>query len=282
MVDDHKPEPPLTLVADNSSVKIEQRRARQEAEHAETRARDAIRRLTINLLRIIAGAGEPVALLRDIDTARTTYIQYITAAERAGCRATLLTDELTLDHLFSSEDRERQPMTEEDWDRWAAPIDPYDEYCESKTQAKIELRRAALRQVASALSTGESRDPSLKAHGGNLDDVIEVILSAKTRFQQRRSQSSKADPARQAIAEQKKAELRQQRRVRQIASLPPHQVAGLRAVNTGMVDQTDSFTLDVLGRMKLLARPKNNKKKSAWQLTDDGRLALTIHNQHKS
>jgi hypothetical protein len=275
-MDDDKKGKPLTLVADNSSATLEERRALQEFEHSTSRATAAIRRLTVNLLRIIAGAGEPLELHRNLDEAQAFYLDYLKAAEKAGRLAETLTNDLDLDSLFS---RERpEPLTEEDWRRWAQPRDPYDEYCESKAQDKLELRRAVLRQVASVLSSGDPREPHLKAHGGNLDEIIRRMLDAEVRFDQERSRPQKqVDPYRSAIAERKIAEIQRNRRKRQLESLPSHQIAALRAVAAKSIDQTDRFTLDVLGSMKLLVRPKGSTKKSDWQLTDDGQMALEIH-----
>jgi hypothetical protein len=187
---------------------------------------------------------------------------------------------LDLDYLFSDKNRDIRPQTEEDWLRWAQPSDPYEEYLEGKARDKLALRRAALRQVASVLSSGDPREPHLKAHGGNLDDILRSMLDARSRFEQERSRPPRqADPSRQAIANQKIAELKRDRRKRQLESLPAHQIAALRAVEAKSVDQTDRFTLEVLGSMKLLARPKRSTKKSDWQLTDDGQMALDIHRE---
>ena len=277
-MDDREKGTPLTLVADNSPGAVEQRRAQQEAERSESRATDAIRRLAINLLRIIAGAGEPGALLRDIDEARTAYLDYLSAGEKAGYPDESPTGRLHLDHLFSWEGREHEPVTEEDWRRWAQPSNPHEEYLKDKARAKLELRRAALRQVASVLSSGASREPRLKAHGGDFEEIIRSIVAAERRLQQQKLLPPRQpDPERRAIAERKTADLRREQRIHQLKSLPAHQIAGLRAVEAGTVDQIDGFTLDVLGRTTLLTRPKGSKAKSAWVLTDDGRLALKIH-----
>jgi hypothetical protein len=276
-MDDREKRTPLTLVADNSSATLEQQRAQQDLERHQSRAANAIQQLAINLLRIIAGAGEPSSLLRNIDDARTAYIDYLNVAKETGHPAVLLTRELALDQLFSREDREREPKTEKDGLAWAQPSDPYGEDLEDKARAKVELRRAALRQVALALSSGET-EPHLKAHGGNLDDIIRSMLDAKRQLEQQRSLTPRqADPQRRAIAKRKISELQHEERTSQIKSLPAHQVAGLQAVAAGTVDQTDGFTLDVLGRMKLLTRPKGSKRKSAWELTEEGRMALEVH-----
>lgn len=269
----------LTLVADNSSVALEMQRNQRELEYAKLRASSAIRQLAVNLLRIIAGAGEPWALLKNIDEARTAYLSYSSSAKEVGHPFEPPTRELDLNHLFSFERRERAPVTQEDWQRWALPRNPYEDYLEEKSLAKLGLRRAALRQIASVLSSGEHREPHLKAHGGNLDDIIESILATQKRHEKQRSQPTvaRSDPKKREIADQKIAEIHLEKRQRQLESLPPHHVAGLRAVRNGMVDQIDAFTLDVLGRINLLTRPKGIKKKSAWQLTEDGKLALDIH-----
>jgi hypothetical protein len=277
-MNDRKKEAPLTLVADNSSEALEKQRAQQELERSKSRASDLMRRLAVNLLRVIAGAGEPWALMREIDEVRKASLEYLSAAKEADHPAEPLTRELDLDLLFSWQNRKREPVTEEDWHRWAEPSNPHEEYFESNARAKLELRRAVLRQVASVLSSRETREPHLKAHGGNLDDIIQSILAAEKQFEQQKSRPPRQpDPERVAFAEQKIAGLRREQRTRQIESLPAHQIAGLRAVEAGTVEQTDRFTLDVLGSMKLLTRPKSSKEKSEWQLTDEGRLALEIH-----
>jgi len=277
-MDDEKNATPLTLVADNSSATLEERRAQHEFGHSASRATATIKRLAVNLLRIIAGAGEPHELHRNLDEVRESYLDYLKAAERAGRYAEPLTNGLDLDSLFSREDPE--PLTEEDWLRWAKPRDRYEEYFDGNAQDKLELRRAALRQVASVLSSGDPREPHLKAHGGNLDEIIRRMLDAKNRFEQERLQPpNQVAPHRLAIAERKIAEIRRDRRKRQLESLAIHQLAALRAVAAKSVDQTDRFTLDVLGSMKLLVRPKGSTKKSDWQLSDDGRTALEIHKE---
>lgn len=278
-MNDREKGPPLTLVTDNPSAAIAKQRTQQVLEHCESAATEAVRQLAINLLRIIAGAGEPWSLLRNIDDARIAYVDYLNAARAAGSPAAPLTSELNLDHLFSRPSQEQRAMTETDWLRWAGPGDPYEEYFESNTQAKVELRRAALRQVALALSSGET-EPHLKAHGGNLDEIIRTMFDERKQFEQQQSRPPRqADPERLAIAQRKITELRRQSRMRQLKSLPLHQVAALRAVQAGAVDQTDRFTLDVLGSMTLLVRTKGSKKKSDWRLTDDGLLALDIHKE---
>jgi hypothetical protein len=160
--------------------------------------------MAVNLLRVIAGAGESWALMQHIDEARTAYLGYLSDAKQAGYPTDPLIGGLDLDHLFSSRHREVEPTTEEEWRRWAQPSDPREEYFESNARAKLELRRAVLRQVASVLSSGETREPHLKAHGGNLDDTIQCILAAEKQFEQQRSQPpERADPERVAFAEKK-------------------------------------------------------------------------------
>jgi hypothetical protein len=276
---DREKGPPLTLVADNLSAALKKHCAQQELERYELQATDAIRQLAINLLRIIAGAGEPWSLLRNIDDARTAYIDYLQAAKEVDHPVALLTREIDLDHLFSRQFRENEPTTEEDWLHWAQPSDPYEEYSKSNERAKVELRRAALRQVALALSSGET-DPHLKAHGGNLDEILRRMFDEEKQIEQERLKPAReGDSKRQAIAQRKIAELRRENRMRQLKSLPPHQVVALRKVQVGAVEQTDRFTLDVLGSMNLLVRPKGSKKKSDWQLTEEGLLALDMHKE---
>jgi hypothetical protein len=277
-MDDKEKGIPLTLISNNSSVTIEERRLQQEFDRSASRASAAIKRLAVNLLRIIAGAGEPWELHRNFEEVHASHLEYLKVAEKAGRPAEPPTKELDLDYLFSRETRDAEPRTEEGWRRWAQPREPYDEYFESKARDKLELRRAALRQVALVLSSGDPREPHLKAHGGNLDDIIRHILDAENRFEQARSQPLKGvDFYRRAIAEQKIADIRRDRRRRQLQSLAAHQIAALRAVEAKSVDQTDRFTLDVLGSMKLLVRSKGSTKKSDWQLTADGQIALEIH-----
>jgi hypothetical protein len=281
-MDDENKGTPFTLVADNSSTTLEERRAQQEFNRSASRATAAIKRLSVNLLRIIAGAGEPWELHRNLDEMQASYLDYLKAAERANRPVEPLTNELDLDNLFLCVDQDPEPLTEEGWLGWAQPSDPYEEYFENKARHKLELRRAALRQVASVLSSGDPREPHLKAHGGNLDDIIRRMLDAKSRFEQEKSRPPKqADPHRRAIADQKIAEIQRVRRKRQLESLAAHQIAALRAVEAKSVDQTDRFTLEVLGSMKLLVRSKGSTKKSDWHLTDDGQMALEIHKQSK-
>lgn len=281
MNDDKKEQPFLILVADNPSIKIEEQRNQQDLERVQCVTINAIRKLAVNLLRIIAGAGDPDKLLHDIDAARQTYFNYIDATKKAGRQNEILTDNFSIDHLFARANSD--PVTEDDWRHWAMPTDPHKEYFDSVNHAKVELRRAALRQVAAILNSQDNREPHLKAHGGNLDNVIQSIWDAEKRFELRKSRPpEQADPKRLAIAEQNIADLQRKQRIREIQSLPSHQIAGLRAVELGTTDQIDAFTLDVLGRMKLLTRPKRSTKKSAWQLTEDGRLALEFHHQREN
>jgi hypothetical protein len=281
-MDDQEKERSLTVVAENSSATIEKQRALNELRRANFQAAEAIKQLSINLLRVIAGAGEPWNLLRNIDDARTSCVDYLIAADKLGQPANLPTEALELSRLFLSQDKETEPTTEEGWRRWASPSDPHEEYFEHIKRAKVELRRAALRQVAAVLSKNEKREPHLRAHGGNLDEIIQDIIDAERQLDSQNSRPrGSSRPERLAIANGKIAALRRDKRVQQIKSLPAHQIAGLIAVEAGTAELTDGFTLDTLGRMELLMRLKGNKSKSAWQLTDDGRLAIEMHRQRK-
>ncbi|HLH92168.1 MAG TPA: DUF433 domain-containing protein [Xanthobacteraceae bacterium] len=96
-----------------------------------------------------------------------------------------------------------------------------------------------------------------------------------------RPASPPPEPARVERADSEIAVLAQKQRAAELPHEPPilgaYQLSALRAVVSGSPDAlaiVNSFTLDVLGRMRLLSRGKGQKGKAAWRLTDEGRRAL--------
>lgn len=243
--------------------------------------------LAANLLRIIGGAGKPQTLLVDIDEARTAYIDYLQTARAEG---QLLPEPassgLDIDALFKSEIR--KPVTEEQWKEWARD-DPLRDYLIEQKLIKLSLRRSVLREIAAELAGIPVQS---QKYSNEIDDAIHRMIRARERFDQRKSSVSvsprrqspsvplSTPPIRTAIADQAITDIRRAKRDNEIACLDSYQIAGLRAVQAGSAEAlalVNSFILDVLGRMGLLVRAKGGKGKAAWQLTDDGRLALERH-----
>jgi hypothetical protein len=274
----------VTLVSENSSTKIVADRARETAFRC-------LSGLAVNLLRIIGGAGKPETLLIDIDNARSAYIDYLQTAKAAGqVLPERACSGLNIDALFRSE--VRYPATEEEWQRWARD-DPYGDYMAEWEAIKLSLRRSVLREIAAELAGVSVQS---QRHGNDIDSAIRSMSDAQEKFYKRRDNpvpapsrrlppsmplmTPRANAAMATIAEQAIADLKRAKRDGEIASLAGHQVEGLRAVQVGSVEAlapVNSFTLDVLGRMGLLKRTKGGRGKGAWQLTDDGRLALERH-----
>jgi hypothetical protein len=303
-------EPPknekLRLVADNDPARISERQKQAAADRMRDLAADSLSELVANFLRVLAGAGRPFALPRDLLTAAEHYHQ----AYEAGIRSHLPgLEDLMLDHLFRHE--RGRPQTEEEWRNWAAD-DPERDYNDLRRTLLQRLRRHVLREIASTI-TGS--DLQIRREQQEIEDVLRQIEEARERYfnrprppnHYRRSiadlqitklKEAKNEPrrsyrqrtagtgnersnphSRQETANRKIENLRVQKQDEMIARLQRHQWIALYAVHSGEVrafDATDSFTFDVLARKKLLERkPGRGKTKRDWQLTELGALAMS-------
>ncbi len=113
--DDLKKEGPK-LVSENSPEKIELLRKREAADRAAAEARERERVLVANILRIIAGAGEPVSTAVQMHGALKAYLDWSKAAEEATGHSIHddreIWSPLTLDSIFPREHHSAQ--TEEE------------------------------------------------------------------------------------------------------------------------------------------------------------------------
>lgn len=280
----------IRVVSENSAEEIALKRAREEAEWK-------LRLLAENLLRVIAGAGKPEKLLADIDVARTRYLEYLAAAKAANVMPGDIVAPLRIDHLFH-EDADR-PQTEHEWREWAIK-NPEGDYFNARRRWIQHIRRGVLREVASELVGSDLQG---RRSEQQVWDGIHAIMNARDDMVDARKAAERAerrgtpvkpviDTARAALAEGKIEEIRQAqqaqeraKRAQEIAGLSEQQIAGLRAVEAGAaeaLDMVNAFTLDVLGRMHLLAKVKGKKGKSAWVLTEDGRAALKTHENRRT
>jgi hypothetical protein len=285
--DDKKPD--LKIVSTISSEEIDAKRALADARRSvKVACEDAaqrLHRLTANLLRIIAGAGEPGRLLTDIDEARTTYIKHSQSLQDARACGEYLRDDIStgldIDELFKTD--EHLPQTEEEWRRWQARADdPFHDYSEESERTKRHLRRSVLREVAANLT---GIDVQSRKHSNDIDDAVRRLVDLREDYLKRRDRPAAPNPIRARMVEEAIADIRKTARQKQIAGLPSHQIKGLRVIASGSferIDTVDGFTLDVLGRMGLLKRIKGKSGKRGWELTDDGRAALEYHDAKAS
>jgi hypothetical protein len=274
----------------NRLLALARKNSPSKADYAREIAFSCLSDLAVNLLRILGGAGKPETLLSDIDKARSAYVDYLQTARADGqILPEPASSGLDIDTLFKSEIP--KPATEEEWQRWARD-DPYRDYLIEREYIKLSLRRSVLREIAAELAGVQVQS---RRYSNEIDDAIHRIIRAKETLDQQESSASvsprrkspsvpvmpvSTPPVRVAIAEQAIADIRRAKRDNEIACLDNYQIAGLRAVQAGSAEAlalVNSFTLDVLGHMGLLVRAKGGKGKAAWQLTDDGRLALERH-----
>jgi hypothetical protein len=211
---------------------------------------------------------------------------------------------LKLDRLFRSDEDER-PQTEEEWRRWAAD-DPWRDYQEERCSLLNELRRHILREIASTIT---SSDLQIRREVREIDDVLRQIEDARKRYfdgprkpanayrlsivereiaklhstqtelQKAPDEDQPTPTPRQKVADVEIENLKIRKRDEMIARLQQHQWRALCAVHsgeTGAFEAVDSFTFDVLARMKLLERrPGRGRSKRDWQLTELGALAIS-------
>jgi hypothetical protein len=288
-IDDPKKQGPK-LVSESSPEKIELLRKREAADRAATEARQRVRVLVANILRIIAGAGEPGSAALQIHDALKAYLDWLKAAEDATGHSIHdgreIWSQLTLDSIFPCAHHSAQ--TEEEWREWALE-DPHREYIRERDRQMDHIRQIVLREIAAEIA---GVDVQSRKYNGDYQQAILGICEVREKYRKAQGNPVKPNPARVQHAEQAIADLRArqqkeaaaadaERREKMIANLHEHQVRGLRAVLDGSEEalaQTDAFTLDVLGSMGLLQRLKGvPKNKRAWQVTELGRSAVDHH-----
>jgi hypothetical protein len=278
------------LVSENSPEKVKLLRKREAADRAAAEARQRVRVLVANILRIIAGAGEPVSTAVQMHDALKAYLDWSKAAEEAtGCGINddqEIWSPLRLDSLFPHEHRD--PQTEEEWQEWALE-NPQRDYIRERDRQMDRIRQIVLREIAAEMAGIEMHS---RKYNGDYRDAINRICDEHEKYRKTQGKPVKSNPTRVQFAEQAIAGLREreqqkaaasaaERREKMVANLQEHQVRGLRAVLDGSEEalaQTDAFTLDVLGGMGLLQRIKGvPKSKRAWQVTELGRRAVDHH-----
>jgi hypothetical protein len=306
-------EPPkidkLRLVADNDPARITERQKQVAADDARDQAAASLARLVANLLRVLAGAGEPDAVPDNLLKASGNYRDAFNAGNRGGMPGL---EDLNLYRLFREGEERDKPQTEEGWRRWAAD-DTRRDYEEERRLLLHQLRRHVLREIASTITQSELQ---IRREEQEIDNVLRRLEEAREHYCNGPKKPPR--PYRQSIAEHEIAKLhgadtKLQRTARQeiakarhqkpnlksreeiadgeietlqarkrdemIAALQPHQWVALHAVHSGETrafDAIDAFTFDVLARMKLLKRkPGRGKSKRDWQLTELGALALS-------
>jgi hypothetical protein len=283
-------------------------KSRIAADNARDQAAASLAMLVANLLRVLAGAGEPYALPGSLLKASEHYRDAHNAG-KVGQMPGL--EDLILYHLFREGEERDKPQTEEEWRRWAAD-DPRRDFEEERRSLLHQLRRHVLREIASTIMGSELQ---IRREERQIDDVLRRLEEAREHYldrprkpsnQYRRSIAGQeiaklrgADtklrrPAKQAIvnvrernpnpnsrqgiADLEIENLQARKRDELIACLQPHQWAALQAVHSGEIrafDAADAFTFDVLARMKLLERKTGGgKSKRDWQLTEFGVLAM--------
>jgi hypothetical protein len=288
----------IRLVVENDPARLAANHVRANDDRQRDHAARTLRRLAVNLLRVIAGAGEPDRLPRDLRDAFAAWAEFA-EADHNTLAGTPGVNELTIDHLFL--DNESEPQNEEEWERWAE-ANPRRDYVEQSEWIMRDLRRAILREIAAIIDGSQvqisRRERDVQSALNRLERARDEYFSDQRRQriadaavasqrQQRKTDQPIAhvraskptlDPVRQAKAEKEIAKLREVERDNMIANLNTYQWAGLRAVQSadpGAFESVNAFTLDVLGSMKLIKRKPGSKSKRDWQLTDLGMLALS-------
>ena len=265
--------------------------------------------LVANLLRVLAGAGEPYAVPGNLLKAWEHYRDAYNAGNRGQMPGL---DDLILHHLFDEGGERDKPLTEEEWRRWAAD-DPRRDYEEERRSLLHQLRRHVLREIASTITQSSLQ---IRREEQEIDDVLRRFEEARERYfngprkpprayrhsiaeheiaklhgaDTKLQHSAKREIAkvrhrepnlnsRQETADRAIGTLQARKRDEMIAALQPHQWVALHAVHSGEThafDAADAFTFDVLARMELLERrPGGGKSKRDWQLTELGKLAIT-------
>lgn len=306
-------EPPkndkLRLVADNDPTRIAEHQKHVAANSTRDQTAASLATLVANLLRVLAGAGQPYTVPSDLLKAS----EHFRGAYDAGHRGQMPgLEDLILDHLFREVEESDKPQTEEEWRRWAAD-NPRRDYEEERRSLLHQLRRHVLREIASVITGSELQ---IRREEQEIENVLRRLEEARERYLKGPRKSF--SPYRRSIAAHEIAKLRDSdielrhtakqgtakvcdqnpdlsprqesadREIKNlqarmldnmIAGLQPHQWAALHAVRSGesnAFDATDAFTFDVLARMELLKRtPNGGKSKRDWQLTELGALAIS-------
>ena len=189
-------------------------------------------------------------------------------------------------HFKDSLPETPRPETEQEWDRWVAEGDaPERDYEREHEAILFRLRLSVIRELAAAIAgIGAQRNK----HKNDIESALDAELRAREALQQ--EQRERRNPSRKKAAqmgaerlerlhirERTEATKREKQDQNNIEHLESHHVGTLRAVATKNLDAAESFLLDVLGRMRLISRPKGVKTKSAWELTELGQRALEFH-----
>jgi hypothetical protein len=272
----------IRLVVENDPTELAVNHAQAEDDRRRDHAARALRTLAANLLRVIAGAGEPDRMPRDLRDAFAAWAEFANAHQYP--EETPGADELRIDRLFPDDDE--SPQTEEEWRRWAEP-NPLRDYREARQWIIQALRRSMLREVAETIA---GNDMQIRRNERDIEQSLVRLEAALDRYRKESKRPPKPDPISQQTAEGAIAKLRADKREKEIAdreakrdkmiaNLAAHQWAALRAVRSGDpadFESNDAFTFEVLGGMKLLKRkPGGGKSKRDWDLTELGTLALS-------
>jgi hypothetical protein len=295
------------LVAENDPARIAEHQKQVAADDARDQAAASLATLVANLLRVLAGAGQPYVVPSNLLKASEHYRDAYNTGNRGQMPGL---DDLILYHLFREGEERDKPQTEEEWRHWAEN-NPRRDYEDERGLLLHQLRRHVLREIASTITGSELQ---IRREEQEIDNVLRRLEEAREHYFNgpRKSPS----PYRRSIAEHEIAQLRgvdtelqrnanqgiakvrdqkpnlnsrqeiadreienlqAQKRDEMIVGLQPHQWVALHAVHSGEAfDATDAFTFDVLARMTLLERkPGRGKSKRDWQLTEFGALAMS-------
>ncbi len=270
MSDDDNNDKTLRLVSSRDDKTVAEVGAKSDADYEHQLAAQAMETLVVNLLRVIAGAGQPYKVIREMHDAFVAWQEWYKAAEAVGQPKHDTPGLFTLDDLFT--ERHWEPQTEAEWDQWLASDSAPDDYAAERHLLLDHLRTAVLREIASKV-TGH---PALPKHAQEVTDAMAEYGKLRERYRAprlRRLNEWDVDRHARAVAR-----LREKARDDMIAGLRDEQVAALAAVGAGVPDgfePFDAFMFDVLGRMGLLQRkPNGRKSKRDWDLSEAGRLAL--------
>ena len=265
--DDKKP---LRLVSSQPGRAVAEVRAKSDADYEHQLAAQAMETFIVNLLRVIAGAGQPYSVITEMHDAFVAWQEWHKAAEAAGQPKHDTSGLFTLHDLFP--ERRWKPQTEAEWDQWLASDFRRRRLRRRAPPPAGQSATAVLREIASKV-TGH---PALPKHAHEVTDAMEKYGTLRERHrtpQLRRLNERDIDIHARAVAR-----LREQASDGMIAGLRADQVAALAAVAAGTpegFEPFDAFMFDVLGRMGLLQRkPNGRKSKRHWDLSEAGRLAL--------